>query len=199
LNRLVGSGSEIEASARSWVAHSGTAVLLRGAEAQREKLLGLLALHPSVIHLATHVITPAEREGTGRRAPAFIALTLNSSAQAEFLTTAEVATLHVPGTLVVMTGCDTGAGDARPGTGLLGLTHAWLMAGAGAVLATLWPVKDSAGEMFSTFYANLGYANREGASAAEALRRSQVKMIRSGTSRAETREWALYQVTGGVH
>lgn len=199
LNRLVGSGSEIEASARTWVAHSGTAVLLQGAEAQREKLLGLLAPHPSVIHLATHVIAPPDRDGTGRSGPAFIALTLNSSAQAEFLTTAEVATLHVPGTLVVMTGCDTGAGDARPGAGLLGLTHAWLMAGAGAVLATLWPVKDSAGEMFSTFYANLGYANWEGASAAEALRRSQVKMIRSGTPRAETREWALYQVTGGVH
>lgn len=194
LNRLVGSGSEIDASARSWTAHSGTAVLLRGAEAEREKFLGLLAPPPSVIHLATHVIVPPERPGFGRRGPAFIAFALSPSAQAEFLTTAEVATLRVPGTLVVTTGCDTGVGDARPGAGLLGLTHAWLTAGAGAVLATLWPVKDSAGEMFSTFYGDL-----EGTSAAEALRRSQVQMIRSGTRRAEPRDWALYQVTGGVH
>jgi CHAT domain-containing protein len=74
-----------------------------------------------------------------------------------------------------------------------------LTAGAGGVLATLWPVKDSAGEIFSTFYRSLA-----GVSAAEALQRSQVMIIHSHevgspAQRAAIGDWASYQVTGGVH
>jgi CHAT domain-containing protein len=100
--------------------------------------------------------------------------------------------LHVPGSLVVMTGCSTGTGEARAGAGLLGLTRAWQMAGAGTVLATSWPELDSTGEIFKSFYRHL-----RNAPAAEALRRSQVEMIHSGTWRAAPSYWASYQVTGG--
>ncbi len=189
LNRLVGSASEIRSSARSWTVGSGTVDLLQGADARREKFLGLLANHPSVIHLATHVLTPPEQRGQ-----AFIAFGLNPAASTEFLTTFDVAMLHVPGALVVMTGCDTGAGEIREGPGLLGLTRAWQMAGAAAVLATEWAVKDSTGEIFTSFYRHL-----RDESPAEALHRSQMEMIDSGTWRAEPRYWASYQVTGGAH
>jgi len=69
-----------------------------------------------------------------------------------------------------------------------------LLAGAGSVLSTGWAVKDSNGEIFASFYRNL-----RDASAAEALRRSQVEMIGSGTWRAAPAYWASYQVTGGAH
>jgi CHAT domain-containing protein len=91
-----------------------------------------------------------------------------------------------------MTGCATGAGDAQPGAGLLGLTRAWLMAGAAAVISTAWPVEDSSGEIFSRFYHYLPET-----SPAEALRRSQVEMARGGTWRAAPSYWASYQLTGG--
>jgi CHAT domain-containing protein len=197
LSRLVASASEIDSSAHGWSSGSGTAVVLVGSDARREKFLSLTAGGPSVIHLATHVVTSrVTPRGTSheRGEQAFIAFGLGESFETEFLTTSGVAQLHVPGALVVMTGCSTAEGEARAGTGLLGLTRAWLLAGAGAVLATGWPVKDSTGEIFTSFY---GYLRN--APAAEALRRSQIEMIRSSTWRAAPEYWASYQVTGGAH
>ena len=65
--------------------------------------------------------------------------------------------LRVPGALVVMTGCATGTGDVRVGAGLLGLTRAWMMAGARAVVATNWPVPDIDGDLIPDFYRHLQF------------------------------------------
>jgi CHAT domain-containing protein len=99
----------------------------------------------------------------------------------------------VAGAVVAMTGCASGGGDIRAGAGLLGLTRAWQLAGARAVVATAWPVEDTAGELFGAFYRHL-----RSAPAPEALRRSQLEMLRSGTWRSAPGYWAAYQVTGGA-
>jgi CHAT domain-containing protein len=124
---------------------------------------------------------------------AFIAFGLGPGGQTEYLTTADIASLRVPGAFVSMTGCETGAGDSRPGAGLIGLTRAWQMAGASAVLATSWRVRDSSGELLASFYKHLRYVP-----AAEALRLSQIEMIHSGTWREMPSYWAPYQITGGA-
>jgi CHAT domain-containing protein len=178
----------VEMSARSWRAGSGTATVLEGENARRSRFLAALSVRPAVIHLATHVLTPPER-----REQAFLAFGLGPSAGAELLATSDVAMLHVPGSLVVMSGCATASGDALAGAGLLGLTRAWLMAGASAVVATGWPVRDSDGEFFSRFYNLL-----RGSTAAEALRRTQAEMAHSDTWRRAPAYWASYQVTGGA-
>ncbi len=184
LNRLVASASEVESSARSW---KGPDVILTGAEARRDPFVALAAREPAVIHLATHVL-----ETTLRRGEATIAFGLEASGRAGYLTTADVAMLNVPGAVVAMTGCETGGGEMVAGAGLLGLTRAWQVAGASAVVSTLWPVRDSSGDLFSSFYRHLRTLPP-----AEALRLSQMEMIQSGTWRAEPRYWAAYQVTGG--
>jgi CHAT domain-containing protein len=112
----------------------------------------------------------------------------------EFLTTSEVARLRAPGALVVMTGCAANAGEARAGAGLLGLTRAWLMAGASTVISTAWPVEDNSGAMFARFYFYL-----RNHSAAEALQLSQREVAHSRTGRDAPATWASYQVTGGTH
>jgi CHAT domain-containing protein len=91
-----------------------------------------------------------------------------------------------------MTGCESGEGEIQAGAGLLGLTRAWQMAGARAVIATGWPVSDTNGELFAAFYRHL-----RDVPPAEALRRSQVEMIYSGTWRSAPGYWASYQVSGG--
>ncbi len=184
LSTLVASGAEVESSARSW---SGSTVLLEGSNATRQKFVEMAAKAPAVIHLATHVVTPLERRGE-----ALIAFGLEQNGEVGYLATSEVAMLGVPGAIISMTGCETGGGEIRAGAGLLGLTRAWLMAGAQAVISTAWPVRDSQGEIFTSFYRYL----RE-APPAEAMRRSQVEMIHSGTWRASPGYWASYQVTGG--
>jgi CHAT domain-containing protein len=50
-----------------------------------------------------------------------------------------------------MSGCRAGAADAIASEGLLGLSRAWLAAGASSVLATQWPMPDDSGEMWDSF------------------------------------------------
>jgi len=203
LQRLVGSRIEVESSAKTWLAGGGGAVVLQGPDAQRDAFLGRLQQRPAVIHLATHVLFP-----TANREQALIAFSLGASrndasrngaaprigVEPEFLSTSEIAGLRVPGALVVMTGCATGSGEAQAGAGLLGLTRAWLMAGASTVISTTWPVEDNSGGLFARFYFYL-----RDHSAAEALQLSQREAAHSRTGRQEPENWASYQVTGGIH
>jgi CHAT domain-containing protein len=213
LQRLVGSRMEVESSARTWVAGGGAAVVLQGPEAQRDAFLEKLEQRPAVIHLATHVLFAQANREQG-----LIAFSLGDSrngdprnggwrhrdsandgspaiaAEPEFLTTSEIAGLRVPGALVVMTGCATGSGEAQAGAGLLGLTRAWLMAGASTVISTMWPVEDNSGGIFARFYFYL-----RNHSAAEALQLSQREAAHSRTGRQGPESWASYQVTGGIH
>ncbi len=208
LQRLVGSRIEVESSAETWVAGGGAAVILQGPEAQREAFLGKLQQRPAVIHLATHVLFPTAnreqgliafslgdpRQGDARAGGSTKVSSAPTAAEPEFLTTSEIAGLRVPGALVVMTGCATGSGEAQAGAGLLGLTRAWLMAGASTVISTTWPVEDNSGGIFSRFYFYL-----RNHSAAEALQLSQREAAHSRTGRQGPENWASYQVTGGIH
>jgi CHAT domain-containing protein len=59
------------------------------------------------------------------------------------LTAAEVASLHLSQTwLVVLSACDTGQGEAQASEGVLGMRRGFVLAGAGHLLMTLWPVSD---------------------------------------------------------
>jgi CHAT domain-containing protein len=182
--RLVGTADELKVSAANWT--GGSTVLLEGAAARRDLFLAELAKGPSAVHIATHVISPGGRQ-------AFIVFGLGQNSESEVLTTADIASLRVPGAFVAMTGCDTGSGEVHAGAGLLGLTRAWQMAGAGAVLATSWNVRDSSGDVLASFYKHL-----RSVPAAEALRLSQMEMLNSGTWRAMPSYWASYQITGGA-
>jgi CHAT domain-containing protein len=216
LSRLVGSAAEVESSARSWTAVSGTAPLsmsvssstsssgrtfaslLEGVNARRDDFLAMAARRPAIIHLATHILTPAVApDGTSvvasNRVEGLIAFGLGSTGEVEVLSAADIALLEVPGAVVAMSGCASGAGDIQAGAGLLGLTRAWQMAGARAVISTAWPVEDTTGELFGAFYHHL----RE-LPPSEALRQSQIEMLRSGTWRSAPSYWASYQVTGGA-
>jgi CHAT domain-containing protein len=161
LSRLVASREEVESSGRSWKAGSGTLTLLEGRDASRTKFLRALERRPAVIHLATHVVIPSGEN----REQAFVAFGMPAAsaghdARPEYLNTSEIAGLSVPGALVVMSGCATGTGDVRAGAGLLGLTRAWLMAGASTVLATAWPEEDTSGEIFRGSITTCGATRR---------------------------------------
>ncbi|MBZ5632858.1 MAG: CHAT domain-containing protein [Acidobacteriia bacterium] len=189
LNRLVSSAHELRRSSQSWQADIGPQPiqLLEGTAAQRDAFLEGLNAAPSTVHLATHVLAPGLQSEQ-----AFLVFSLDSSGKPGLLSTSDIGMLHVPGALIVMTGCATGAGDARAGAGLLGLTRAWMMAGARAVVATHWPVPDVDSDLMPAFYRFLRTN-----STAEALRRSQVELIRSGTWQASPSYWAAFQVMGG--
>jgi len=59
------------------------------------------------------------------------------------VTAEEVGGLKLDGTsLVVLSACDTGSGEARAGEGVMGLRRGFIQAGAQNLLMTLWPIRD---------------------------------------------------------
>jgi CHAT domain-containing protein/tetratricopeptide (TPR) repeat protein len=185
--RLAASGPEIDRCARAW---GSDAVLLKGREASRERVRQELARGPAVVHFATHVL-----ESAGKR-QGLIALSLTDSGETETLGPEEISRWRMGGGLVVLSGCRSSAGAALPGTGLLGLTRAWLAAGANAVLASDWVTADEDGALFAALYRNLKSGER--ADAASALRAAQLEMIAAGGWRGRPRYWGAFFVLGGA-
>jgi CHAT domain-containing protein len=182
LPRLVGSGAEVEACARAW---EGRSVLLRGGDASRKKLAEELRENPAVVHLATHYV-----ESAGRTRYSLIALSLAPSGETEVLSPLEVRGWHIHAGLVVLSGCHSAAGAALPGEGVLGLTRAWLAAGARSVVGSLWDTPDDEGVLFGEFYRYLRVTRQLDAGAA--LEAAQVAMIDSGGRLSRPSYWGAY-------
>ena len=186
LPRLVGSDAELDACARSW---RGERVLLKGADASRNGLAEQMRRNPAVVHLATHVLESSERPSYG-----LIALSLTPRRESELVPPYEIAGWRTNAGLIVLSGCHSAEGVRLPGTGLLGLTRAWLMAGAHSVIGSNWATPDESGALFGALYRNLSGQRRS--SPATALHAAQLEMIRSGGWRARSSYWGAYFVVG---
>ncbi len=184
--RLWGTGNEIEASAKAWSAPKS--IILKGIDATALQFWKATEANPSVIHLATHILERNSRLGTG-----WIALSLNSEGDLDFLTPEQISSHAVAAKLVVLSGCSSGKADTRA-SGLMGLTRAWIAAGAGAVLATRWPTVDDDGAFFESFYKSLRLNPRAGP--AEALRAASLEMVKSATWRSRSSFWGGYFLVG---
>ncbi len=98
------------------------------------------------------------------------------------LTALEVASLDLSGCeLAVLSACETGLGMTAGGEGLLGLQRAFQVAGAQAVVASLWSVGDKPTQaLMARFYENLW---RKNLPPPAALREAQLYMLREGLDR----------------
>ncbi|MDX1493329.1 MAG: CHAT domain-containing protein, partial [Longimicrobiales bacterium] len=108
----------------------------------------------------------------------------------------ELLDLQAGAGLVFLSGCETGVGRAAssrygPGEDYLTLGQAFLRAGAGAVVATLWRVDDEASATFAAHF----YEALRTRSAADALRHAQ-RAMRQDPRYEAPYFWAGYQLLG---
>jgi CHAT domain-containing protein/Tfp pilus assembly protein PilF len=95
-----------------------------------------------------------------------------------FLSMNEIYNLNLPAELIVLSGCRTGLGKELKGEGILGLTRAFMYAGAPRVLVSLWDVNDeSTAELMTRFYK--GMLGQKRLSPSAALTEAQLFMLKS--------------------
>ena len=189
LARLAGSQHEIESCARLWNGKAAPSVLLAGPDATPLQFRTALRERPSVIHFATHFVEARQPPRYG-----MIALSLAPSGAGQFLSPLEITRWRNETGVVVLSGCSSGWADVLPASGLMGLTRAWLAAGARSVIASRWPTPDDNGVFFVNFYKSL--LEQPDAGPSMALQRAQTDILRAGGWRSNPRYWATYFIVG---
>ncbi|MDT7603343.1 MAG: hypothetical protein QOF61_1340 [Acidobacteriota bacterium] len=143
-----------------------------------------------LVHVATHGLLDAERpQFTG------VVLSLVGNHDADgFLRTDEVFNLRLGAQLVMLSACETGLGREKRGEGVIGLTRAFLYAGAPSVGVSLWSVADrSTADLMSDFYKRL--LTKQQPTPPAALRAAQQQMI-AGKKYSAPFYWAPFVLVG---
>ncbi|GAB4420403.1 MAG: hypothetical protein OHK0039_33980 [Bacteroidia bacterium] len=162
---------------RAYLQDYAHARVLEGAAARKDVLLEAMQT-VGLIHLSTHARARASD-------PARYSLEL---ADGDSLQVGELYALHLPVELVVLSACETGAGDLQRGEGILSLARAFAYAGAHSLVATLWEVSDAtSADIFVAFYRGLKAGQRKD----EALRQARIDYLRQADAiRAHPFFWA---------
>src|SRR5262245_49040802 len=193
---------ELCAVATSLAADEGSVYL--GAKASEQTVKSLSAdgslARARVIHFATHGLLAAETEMfTSASAEPALVLTPPGQATATddgALTASEVSQLKLDADWVVLSACNTAAGESdRPSAeSLSGLARAFFYAGARALLVSHWAVNSQATVQLMT--GAFKVAAQGGVGRAEALRQSMLALIQSGGNNAHPSLWAPFVLAG---
>lgn len=141
-----------------------------------------------ILHFATHATTDSV---DGSFSGVVLSMCGGQAGEDGLLTTAEVTRLRLDADLVVLSGCSTAGGQATEAEGVMGLSRAFLVAGARSVCASLWNVEDTSTQRLMTgFYSHL---LSDGLSAPSAMRLAKLGLIRAGEPPFH---WAPFTLVG---
>ena len=113
-----------------------------GFAANKSAVVGPALSRYRYVHFATHGFLDTERPSLSA-----IALSLvdaNGSPREGFLRMHDLYNMDLSADLVVLSACQTGLGKEIRGEGLVGLTRAFMYAGAARVIVSLWSISDRA-------------------------------------------------------
>jgi CHAT domain-containing protein len=173
LVRLAGTGVEAHQIAKLAAGAGRKADVWLGLQANEADLEAGDLRQYRVLHFATHGLLNAERpQFTG----VVLSLVGNREGTDGFLRTDEVFNLHLGSPLVMLSACETGLGREKRGEGVMGLTRAFMYAGAPTVGVSLWSVNDaSTATLMTDFYQK--FLGAPAATPAAAMHDARAKML----------------------
>jgi CHAT domain-containing protein len=142
----------------------------------------------SFIHFAAHATT-------NRESPLDSALILSRHESGYALSARDVMNVPLHADLVTLSACRSAGARAYSGEGLVGLSWAFLRAGARNVVAGLWDVNDmSTANLMAEFYSRLAH----GATPADALRQAKLGLAHSSVAYRKPFYWGPFQLYTGA-
>ena len=167
-------------------------VVLLGAQATPSGVFAALRARErwQAIHFACHGLLDVEN-------PLQSALALSfEEGGNNLLTCVDVFQRRIPADLVVLSACATGRGRVYRTEGIVGLTQAFMLAGAPRVLVSLWKVDDAATcELMTRFYGLWRPKQGAGLPPAEALAQAQAA-VRAQERWRHPHYWAAWVLWG---
>lgn len=171
--------------------------LYLGERASERNVKSLSLKDYQIVYFATHGLVAGDVKGIGEPS---LALTLPDKPDATddgLLTASEVSQLSFNADWVVLSACNTIAGD-RPGAeALSGLARAFFYAGARALLVTHWEVESEAATRLTTV-AFRKLTEDKSLSRAEAVRQSMLELLQDNSSDGNSNPsyWGPFAVIG---
>ncbi len=165
--------------------------ILVGEEASEENVKAEEALSSArLVHFSAHGLLREDRPRHSGLALSFD----RDPAEDGLLQVYEIFNLKLQADLVVLSSCRSGLGQLLKGEGVLGLTQAFLYAGASGLVTSLWPVEDqSTADLMVALYRRLADG---GMPASQALRQAKLEMIDKGGREAQPYHWAGFVLFG---
>jgi len=91
------------------------------------------------------------------------------------LTVKDIFSMNIKANLLVLSACETGLNEQKPGDELIGLTRAFLYSGTKSIMVSLWSVSaDSTLKLMESFYKKI---KKEKMNKAEALQKAQIEIM----------------------
>jgi CHAT domain-containing protein len=168
---------------------AGTTAVFLGAGASEENVKrSALVASARNLHFATHGLLDEVHPNRSGLQLAHAA----GSREDGLLQVREVFNLELQADLVVLSACSSGQGKEVSGEGLIGMTRAFLYAGAASVVATLWAVDDSStSSLMVEFYRQLLATGDK----ADALRQAKLALLDS-PQYSHPHYWAPFVLIG---
>jgi CHAT domain-containing protein len=184
--QLPGTTAEARTVKRAWHGR-----ILSGGRATTDAMRSALE-SDVVLHVSSHAAMDAQTPLFS-----FVSLARHAGDDGRF-EVHDVFASRVRNPLVYLSGCETGLGGAstsgyESGADASTFAHAFLAAGARAVVSTVWRIEDASAAVFAgSFYRQLRSHD-----AAEAIARAQRELLKSAAYR-QPFYWAPYLLTGDV-
>jgi CHAT domain-containing protein len=168
---------------------SSRTTLLTGPQATETALVQADLHRYEIIHFGVHGLANSVYPDRA----ALILLSDKRAGDDGFLQSPEIVELRLNANLVVLSACESAAGPLQGQEGVANLSRAFLLAGARAVVSSLWTVDDKSSlYLMRRFYRGVA----DGKPFAIALAESKREMIRDFGPNAVPSKWAAFTLEG---